>query len=741
MFRNTVLEILNEDDKVERTFNLKKLEQRFLDLVVKSVETHNTSDLDAFIGDNSGYYDADYSGSDQLKSVNSVLNSLLKDFLAIALNYACKSGSLNVVKYLVEKQRLPGELNYTPSEAQFYLFPRDGIKGSPLSLAAENGHLDIVKYLYEKTDALIETCLEEAREPTALTMAAKNGHTSIVNYLLGTKNANPNSRKFNTFGNVSPLRQALVSNKLGSVQSLVTNDAIVTSEDIEYGLKHGCDLEITQFLLAKSLTKGDPQKYLEAAVTGGNLDNLKLFEKEVSIADFNELKLLEAAAKSGSKPMMQYLVDTKQLAIEKYHGEEEKVEEDKEDYTKLSIFEGIMRSRRKREREAVKEAEGDASKYPIIKSAIESSNDSTDLLQWLFETKNLKPSEEVLKKCCKYACNDLKTMAYVYSNLEEYESEKPCLDSIVQNLEKLELPELFRIYNTTFIQKGNKFATYRNEFPLEIENLIAKKLDPKTLDDVLESLCKTDKEAAIGALNYFAKVQPNYKFRLAPLSKLIRLLGVNSENCMGDTPIKIALEESNFLVADFLMLHRADPDVMNHKGETALTGSITWFEGNTDHLAHILGYQPSLKNSLGYITKSGSMASHALENIFKITNGEIGNFDLKKLLVNCLQRDEYDRNNLLAVLVEKLSVPKFRVLVSLLDNEKFLQENNVTKEDICNIYARLERSDIRDKEDRIRLLNQLPNTSDNPAGFFRRKSAEKLAASIDKIPDAKKLKI
>ena len=97
-------------------------------------------------------------------------NILLKDKLTknTAFHFACKNGSLNIVKYFIEntdiKIDLPGE---------------DRMTG--LMLASLNGHYELVKFLLENKAKITK---KDKYKRTALLHAVRGGHTKIVSYLL-----------------------------------------------------------------------------------------------------------------------------------------------------------------------------------------------------------------------------------------------------------------------------------------------------------------------------------------------------------------------------------------------------------------------------------------------------------------------------------------------------------------------------------------------------------------------------
>ena len=93
-----------------------------------------------------------------------------------SLHYACKSGHMGIVKYLVTEQHCdPVCKNH------------DG--RTPLHEACERGHLDIVKYLV--TDQHCDPACEDHDGRTPLHEACENGHVDTVKFLVSECHRNP----------------------------------------------------------------------------------------------------------------------------------------------------------------------------------------------------------------------------------------------------------------------------------------------------------------------------------------------------------------------------------------------------------------------------------------------------------------------------------------------------------------------------------------------------------------------
>lgn len=129
------------------------------------------------------------------------------------LHIAARSGSLNIVKYLVNKS---ADIN-----------AKDKYDNTPLHLAADSGELDIVKYLIIKDNNINA---EGERGWTPLHIAAKNGELNMVEYLV-KKYANIDAK--DNYGG-TPLHLAAYVGELGIVEYLINEDAHVDARDEHY---------------------------------------------------------------------------------------------------------------------------------------------------------------------------------------------------------------------------------------------------------------------------------------------------------------------------------------------------------------------------------------------------------------------------------------------------------------------------------------------------------------------------
>jgi ankyrin repeat protein len=90
-----------------------------------------------------------------------------------ALIYACEHGHLEVVQYLIERERLD-----TVAE---------NIGFTALRHASCNGRLPVVRYI-------VETCHVDAEGWNALHYASENGHLEVVEYLIESCNVDAEAK-------------------------------------------------------------------------------------------------------------------------------------------------------------------------------------------------------------------------------------------------------------------------------------------------------------------------------------------------------------------------------------------------------------------------------------------------------------------------------------------------------------------------------------------------------------------
>ncbi|MBA8755757.1 hypothetical protein HCR15_01075 [Wolbachia pipientis] len=126
------------------------------------------------------------------------------------LHIAARSGSLNIVKYLINKS---ADIN-----------AKDKYDNTPLHLAADTGEFDIVKYLIIKGNNINA---EGERGWTPLHIAAKNGELNMVEYLV-KKYANIDAK--DNYGG-TPLHLAAELGEFSIVKYLINKGAYVDARD------------------------------------------------------------------------------------------------------------------------------------------------------------------------------------------------------------------------------------------------------------------------------------------------------------------------------------------------------------------------------------------------------------------------------------------------------------------------------------------------------------------------------
>ncbi|XP_066251556.1 putative ankyrin repeat protein RF_0381 [Euwallacea similis] len=152
------------------------------------------------------------------------------------LHIAARSGSLNIVKYLINKS---ADIN-----------AKDKYDNTPLHLAADTGEFDIVKYLIIKGNNINA---EGERGWTPLHIAAKNGELNMVEYLV-KKYANIDAK--DNYGG-TPLHLAAELGEFSIVKYLINKGAYVDARDGWYRtpLFYAADsrkLDVVKYLAKKN---------------------------------------------------------------------------------------------------------------------------------------------------------------------------------------------------------------------------------------------------------------------------------------------------------------------------------------------------------------------------------------------------------------------------------------------------------------------------------------------------------
>ncbi|MCJ7454499.1 MAG: ankyrin repeat domain-containing protein, partial [Wolbachia endosymbiont of Homalodisca vitripennis] len=212
------------------------------------------------------------------------------------LDYASMRGSLDMVKYLIEKGAD---------------FKRDNCDFIPLYCAALCGQLEIVKYFID--NKYFELDELDRMGNTSLHYAVIHCHLCIVEYLV-EKGADVNLQDKK---GLSSLHFAVQSGHLDIVKYLIEKEADVNLQDeyymssLHYAAKNG-HLDIVKCLVEKGASDKDYMRSLYIAAQSGHLDIIKyLIEKVVSVSlqDENYINPLHIAAQNGHLNVTEYLVE------------------------------------------------------------------------------------------------------------------------------------------------------------------------------------------------------------------------------------------------------------------------------------------------------------------------------------------------------------------------------------------------------------------------------------------------
>lgn len=607
-------------------------------------------------------------------------------FLRLAYYYACQQGNLALVKYFIQEVGLPGDLMVSPNEHQKYLDRKNDIKGPPLKLAAASGNLNVVKYIYENSNATAETSLEQPIDKTALMIAVESVDVEIVRYLLQI-GANVNAELFSAY--LTPLKIA-INNKNSAIIALLINEgAIVTNHEVNLAIKEGLDIASVELMLQHCINaEAYDTPYLLTAIMSGNLTLLLALENHPLVYTFNQIstfsdvsiekRMIRESAKSGSLQMMRYLAETKKINLKKW------ISDDTTD------FETYLTKKAKKVNDvALHRATG---KTVLYCAAANNSRktDNISLLQYILEELDVKPSADVLKNICSGDVRDIRAFAYLYSFLEQDKTEVAFLRSIAFDLTNYKLGQLFKIYNTSFIHRGNHLYEHggSNWFVRDMEELIKAQIANVSSYDLLQ-LVKNDKEMAIGALFYFCtneydEQSEKLMYLLTQSIRANMFDHVDIVNCRGQTLAAVAASCHSYNIMRHLLARGANPDMPDNKGETLL--SYAWhLEYKRKELAWIKGYVDKVTNSLKYESKNSFGGYSELQALLELTNGETHGVSVEELLANCWTG--HNSNQKLNKLFIYLSDDNAREVIRLLKDESFRQKYQISDKDADNLIT------------------------------------------------------
>lgn len=463
---------------------------------------------------------------DQLLKNKSLENSLLKSIFY----HACRKGKFNIVKYFIEVRQLSPSLKV---DDNFFT-------GPIFKAAAESGNLDLVKYLLEIHHVDIESQgLTAGTRDTALSRAAHQGHASVVEYLISKgANVNPEVSESNI------LNGAIESNQLSVVMLLVEAGTTISHFHLGWALNRG-NLDIVKYLLQKK-PNINTHHYLSTpaceAVKSGNVALVKYLEEKEGLNIYEKYlrddciaSLMTAAAKSGSIEMMRFLLDEKKL--------------DNQVLDNPKYIEKILR-------QAVNNRTCTPTKNEI--------QDALKFVQFLMEERKFvlakEKLESIITDCAEFS--GIKMNSYLQSYLYESDDKKKdiLLTIANQGLEAFNLADLFKLYNSKLVKKGNgdfcsEVRSHINEREISIESL---------REHVLEN-----KQMMVDALFYYSTYY--HQNDLSPLKLLLELgIDLNAEDAEGIAAIHSALRYGGRnKIVQFYIDNKADLSKKDKKGRTA----------------------------------------------------------------------------------------------------------------------------------------------------------------------------
>lgn len=625
-------------------------------------------------------------------------------FLQATLYYACYKGNLKCVKYLVEEQHMPGDLAVNiQSHLKYLCDAGKKIKCNTLSLSVVSGNLDLVRYVYENTPAMLEVTFGQPIEKTPLMRACETGQEDMIEYLV-RHGAHINAS--NGASGTTPLQLAIRAKKSNAVRVLISLGAIVTNSDVLQAIQLGFDIETIQCLLESSVEKEDPYNpYLMAALKSGTIELLKALEANPMIVPFSviakyndeplEKRMIFAAAESGQLNMVKYLQDVKKIDVKKYFTEEN---QDRE--------QALSKDKKNSDMDRIHLT----GKTILYAAAIGDARQSQPvLLQYLFEELNARPADCVLKEQCSMS-SSMKTVAYLYSFMEEHHAQKDILRSIAFDLESLDLTQLFKLYNSNFIQKGNTYEMHRGRnYASNIELLIKQKLEGLTALEI-NNLLK-DSDAVMGAMFYFCTGEYDKKSE-----KLMYLLsrhkddaGVDVVNGKGESLVQYASRQRSYRIVNQLLMRGANPDLPNKKGETLINRVLDFSSEN--HFEWIQTYASSVVNSLHYCIRRSIGGWDELKALLTFTKGDTQGIPVAELVEEVLKTHGTELK--MKALFTYLKTSDAQEMVALLRDDEFIAKNKISKYDLMCCFDAFKRasSDLTPEEAQKRLETKTPSVA------------------------------
>ena len=228
------------------------------------------------------------------------------------LHYACLSGQIIVVKYLITEQRCD------PNSRG-----KDG--GTPLHCACKNGHMDIIKYLI--TEHRCDPALQDDDGDMPLHIACLSGQLVVVEYFIVEQHFDPkSSEKYHR----TPMHCACKNGHIDIIKYLITKhgcDPALSDDDGDMPIHVAClfgDLLVVKYLITEQhCNPNSTGKYgrtpLHCACENGHMDLIQYLISEQgcdpSVADSDGKTSLHSASGAGHVEIVKWLIQKRRLDV------------------------------------------------------------------------------------------------------------------------------------------------------------------------------------------------------------------------------------------------------------------------------------------------------------------------------------------------------------------------------------------------------------------------------------------
>lgn len=564
------------------------------------------------------------------------------------LYYACKCGSLNIAKYLIEVERV------NPNTMVDYI---SFDNGPVFKFAAESGNLKLVQYLLEICHVDIEARGQyPGTQDTALSRAAAAGQYEVVLYLLAQ---GANYEAITSYESL--LSYAISSGVLDIVKALVSAGTQIKKYDLYKAIQTG-QLEIVKYLMQEGADIH--QNYIgpsmRVAIESGNVELVKFFEQnDIPIIDpsaFDPWKdaqheILKAAAKSGNVDMMRYLVEMHHLDVAAYV--------QKENNNQYAYRYGTDQT--------------------ILGKAVSKNFDAhkpinhLPLIRYLFDELHLVPNKGALKNLQMTGAANvaIEINAFLDSYCVESEDDKKLLLMVAeQGLNGASIPNLFRLYTAKLITEGS-YCHFEKLLHQKIETL-------KLTNEQLKKLSKDNKDFSRDAAFYYIE-----HVHLDHFDKINLLLDegldINAINTKGENLVQYAALKGGYNhLVKFLIAKGADVDQASYNGETTINSLLRRRQLDDDSLASLFKSAKDYTNTLKSACQSPF--DETLAYVLKHSKGEIGAASAKELVEAAL------KSGRIRELLNYVSMPVFAEMKKVLPIE---QTNQLLKEGLTTNNIKL----------------------------------------------------